>query len=102
MVSAGVLKHIAFLVKITADDILKYFSYFSQETRFDISCKLSPVETICMKCQILYSCMQCQILFSGKKVRKISSICHLPNLPSVVNVNPSPANPGYVLPLQTV
>ena len=26
----------------------------SQETGFDISCKLSPMETICMKCQILF------------------------------------------------
>ena len=32
-----------------------YFSYFSQKTGFDISCKLSPKETICMKCQILLS-----------------------------------------------
>ena len=31
------------------------FSYFSQETGVDISCKLSPMETICMKCQILFS-----------------------------------------------
>ena len=30
-----------------ADNILKYFSYFSQKTGFDILCKLSPVETIC-------------------------------------------------------
>ena len=29
-------------------------SYFSQETGFDISCKLSPL-TICMKCQFLFS-----------------------------------------------
>ena len=36
-----------------------YFSFFSQKTAFDISCKL----TICMKCQIL---------FSGKKI-----VCHL-------------------------
>ena len=28
------------------------FSYFSQKTEFEISCKL---ETICMKCQILFS-----------------------------------------------
>ena len=34
------------------DDI---FSYFSRKTGFDISCKLSPMETICMKCQILFS-----------------------------------------------
>ena len=31
------------------------FSDFSQKTDFDISCKLSPLETICMKCQILFS-----------------------------------------------
>ena len=28
---------------------------FSQKTGFDITCKLSPMETICMKCQILFS-----------------------------------------------
>ena len=32
-----------------------YFSWFSQETGFNISCKMSPLETICMKCQILFS-----------------------------------------------
>ena len=42
-------------IKISADDNLKYFSYFSQETGFDISCKLSLMETICIKCQILFS-----------------------------------------------
>ena len=42
-----------------------YFSYLSQEKGFDISCKLSPKETICMKCRIL---------FSGKKIRKIFQI----------------------------
>ena len=35
--------------------IVSDFSYVSQKTEFDISCKLSPVETICMKCQILSS-----------------------------------------------
>ena len=35
--------------------MMKYFSYLSQKTGFDISCKLSPMETICMKCQILFS-----------------------------------------------
>ena len=34
---------------------LKYFSYFSQKTGFDTSCKLSSKETICMMCQILFS-----------------------------------------------
>ena len=32
-----------------------YFSWLSQKTGFDISCKLSPMETICLKCQILFS-----------------------------------------------
>ena len=33
---------IALLVKISADDILKYFSNFFQKIGFNISCKLSP------------------------------------------------------------
>ena len=42
--------------KISADDNLKYlFSYFPHNIGFDISCKLSPKETICMKCQSLFS-----------------------------------------------
>ena len=44
------------------NDKLLIFFLFSQKTGFDISCKLSPMETICMKCQYL---------FSGKKIRKI-------------------------------
>ena len=43
--------------KKSTDDIFKYF-YFSdlfQKTGFDITCKLSPKETVCMKCQILFS-----------------------------------------------
>ena len=46
-------------------DILKYFSFFPMITGFDISCKLSPLETICMKCQIL---------LSGKNKKKIISL----------------------------
>ena len=46
----------------SADDKLVIFSYFFLKTGFDISCKLSPIVTVCMKCQIL---------FSGK-IRKIS------------------------------
>ena len=30
-------------------------SNFLQKKGFDISCKLSPMETICMKCQSLFS-----------------------------------------------
>ena len=42
------------LGKISADDILKYFFlffFFFEKIGFDTSCKLSPKETICMKCQ---------------------------------------------------
>ena len=38
--------------------------YFYQETGFDVSCKLSPLETVCMKCRIL---------FSGENKKNISS-----------------------------
>ena len=30
-----------------------FLIFFSQKTGFDTSCTLSPVETVCMKCQIL-------------------------------------------------
>ena len=52
-----------------ADDVLKYFSYLSQKTGFDISC------TICMKCQILFFFLF--FFFFLRKIRKISPICHL-------------------------
>ena len=35
---------LALRVKISADIL----EYFSQKTGFDITCKLSPLETICM------------------------------------------------------
>ena len=66
-------------VKFSAEDILKFFSYFPK-TGFDISCKLSPVETICTKCQIL---------FSGKNKKKISPICLGPVVQSVVSLTSS-------------
>ena len=35
---------------------LKYFfSYFSLKTGFDTPCKFSPKETVCMKCQTMFS-----------------------------------------------
>ena len=49
------VQRLALWVILSADDILKYVSYFSQKTGFDISCKLPSVETICMKYQILFS-----------------------------------------------
>ena len=46
-----------------------FFFYFSQKTGSNISCKLSHIETICMKCQSL---------FSVKNKENISK-CHLLN-----------------------
>ena len=31
------------------------FFLFPQKTEFDMSCQLSPIETLCLKCQILFS-----------------------------------------------
>ena len=39
----------------SADDKLVIFFLFCQKTGFYISCKLSPMETICIKCLILFS-----------------------------------------------
>ena len=54
-----------FTLMLSADNILRDFTYFFQEIGFDISCKLSPLETICMKCQSL---------FSGEKKKNILSL----------------------------
>ena len=51
-----------------------YFSYFSQKIRFDISCKLSPKETICMKCQFLFS-QKIRIIFQNAICWKSFSAC---------------------------
>ena len=40
--------------KSADDKLMIFFLTFFQKTAFDISCKLSPMETICMKCQILF------------------------------------------------
>ena len=42
------LKPLACWVKISADDILKCFSYFSRKIGFDTLCKLPLKKTICM------------------------------------------------------
>ena len=41
---------LSILGKIFSRQRFEIFSYFSQKTGFDILCKLSPVETLCMKC----------------------------------------------------
>ena len=67
------INRLALWVKFAADDILKYFSYFSQKTGFDISCTLSPKETICMKCQILFS-MKLSSAENAQRVVKVKML----------------------------
>ena len=54
--------------KLSADNILKYFYYFSQKTGFGISCKLSPGDNV----------HEMTNPFFQGKIRKIST-CHLLN-----------------------
>ena len=49
------------LGKIFSTRYIEIYTFYSKKTGFDISGKLSPTETICLKCQIL---------FSGGKKRK--------------------------------
>ena len=60
---------ICHLWNISADYSLKY-SYFSQKPSFVISCKVSPMETICMKSQTM---------LSRKSKERNSLICRLLN-----------------------
>ena len=46
---------LSMLEKKSADDNLIYIPYFTKKIGFEISCKLSPLETICMNGQILFS-----------------------------------------------
>ena len=83
----------ALWVKFAAEDILNwYFSYFSQETGFGISCKLSPLETICMKCQNL---------FSGKNKQNIINLLSAVFALRVVRVKINTIPPNFVC-LQTL
>ena len=54
-------------------DTLMIFPYFPQKIGFDISCILSPLETVCMKCQSL------------GKIRKIFSL--LKFLPKILSIS---------------
>ena len=57
---------------------MKYFSYVSQKIGFSILCKLAPEETVCMKCQSL---------FSGKNKKNIISLSSAEYAKKVVMVN---------------
>ena len=47
---------------------IRHFMQIVSKTRFDFLCKLSPMETICINCQIL---------FPGKNKKNISICCLL-------------------------
>ena len=74
----------------SADDKLMIFSYFTQKTGFDISCKFSPMETTCMKCQNL---------FFGKN-KKIC--CLLKTLPRELSNNTQSSSFTHCLQQQTL
>ena len=65
------------------DKFVAFFSNLLNKTRFNILSKLSPLETICMKCQTLLS-----ENFGGKRRKNILN-CYL--------LKCLPITPGYVL-----
>ena len=58
--------------------LAKYISYFSQKTGFDITWKLSPLETIYMKCLNL---------FPGENMKNIQKCHMLKILPRLQSIN---------------
>ena len=64
-------RHFEIFFVFFLENRLGHSMYFSWKTDLDIPCKLSPKETICMKCQSF---------FSDQKIRKISSNIHCLNL----------------------
>ena len=61
--------------KKIAEDGFKCHCYFSQKIGFDILCKLSPEQTVCMKCQSLFSHLS-SAEFAQRKV-KVNLSCFL-------------------------
>ena len=59
------------------NSLFVFLSYFPRKKGFDLSCKLSPKETICMKDQNLFS----------KKIKKHISKCRPLISPSMLYVN---------------
>ena len=59
------------------EELIMFFSYFFKKIGFEISCKLTPKESICMKCQSL---------FSGKYKKNISKSCLQKFLGSILRV----------------
>ena len=74
------------LMADSADDKLK-FSYFFLKTGFDIPCKLSPLETLCMKCQNL---------FSGKNKKNISNVVCCNFYPACLSIKQMKNNENWI------
>ena len=58
------------------------FLIFPRKTGFDIACKLSPLETICMKCQNLFSgenrdILICRIVLTAKATSIFPCLCQV-------------------------
>ena len=66
--------------KVSRRQIVDIFAYVPQIIGFDISCKLSPSEAICMKCQIQFSGE------NKKNVLNISKCRLLKILPSMLSI----------------
>ena len=66
--------------------MLFFFSYFLLKVSFDVSCKLSPKETVCIKCQSL---------FSGKN-KKSTSKRLLKFLPIMISVKCRMSNSNLI------
>ena len=65
--------------KNSADDVLKCFLIFFQETVFDNLCKLSSIKAIYMKCHIMSSW--------GKNKKKVTDVSSAELAQKVVKVN---------------
>ena len=74
--SLHIMLLLALWVKISAD--LYLFLFYSEKKGFDISCKLSPLETICMKRESL---------FSGKNNTNMINLSSAEHAHRVVKVN---------------
>ena len=63
----------------TDNNLVIFFLFFQKKTGLDISCILSPLETICMKCQIQFleekNTRQhfVQIVFIGDNLHEMSN-----------------------------
>ena len=79
-------------VKFSADDTKQLFSDLPQKAGFGISCKLSPLKTICRKCQIQ---------FSGKIKKTVVKLSSVEYAQRVVNFNKA-TDVDYVTRIRTV